>query len=120
MIREIKKTYSNPEDIRKVLSLMQHHLNTSSETDEFPVIMTFVNSRESTEDKKVFNRDYSLKIYKITATHIFTHRDGNYYGLPIPKWEIKSLSTTTQVKQVKSITLVDEDKKRKNDKKYID
>lgn len=120
MIREIKKTYSNSKDIRKVLSLMQHHLNVSSETDEFPVIITFVNSRESTEDKKIFNKDYSLKIYKITATHIFTHEDGDYYGLPIPKWDIKSLSTTTEVKQVKSITLADEDEKRKSNKKYID
>lgn len=120
MIREIKKTYSNAEDIRKVLSLMQHHINTSSETDEFPVIITFVNSRESTEDKKVFNKDYSLKIYKVTATHIFTHKDGNHWGLPIPKWDIKSLSTTTEVKQTKSITLIDEDEKRKSNKKYID
>lgn len=120
MIRKIKKTYSNSENIRKVLSLMQHHLNVSFETDEFPVIITFVNGRESTEDKKVFNKDYSLKIYKITATHIFTHKDRDYYGLPIPKWDIKSLSTTTEVKQVKSITLSDEDEKRKSNKKYID
>ena len=53
MIRKIKKTYSNSENIRKVLSLMQHHLNVRSEADEFPVIITFVNGRESTEDKKL-------------------------------------------------------------------